>query len=166
MAAFQSTVYPLLAANCRQCHAGFGPGTPAHRPFGPAVAYSAVIDNQKVNFTMPESSRLVRRLATDFHFCWSNCVENGAEMLAAVQAWDALLEQAGSSGGGTGVDVAQLVSDSHTLADGVEDEGGERYDDNIIARCEFKEETGTTAFDTSGVRTGDGPHPLARTPCS
>ena len=30
----------------------------------PASAWSAVVDNQKVNFTMPESSRLVRRLAT------------------------------------------------------------------------------------------------------
>jgi len=104
-----------------------------------------------VNFSLPSSSRLVRRLATDFHYCWTSCVENGAEMLAAVNAWDALLTQAGVSGGGAGVNVALLVSDTLTLADGVEDEGGERSDANVIALWEFREGTGITAFDISGV---------------
>jgi hypothetical protein len=106
---------------------------------------------QKVNFSLPASSRLVRRLATDFHYCWTSCVENGAEMLAAVNAWDLLLTQAGVSGGGAGVNVALLVSDTLTLADGVEDEGGERSDANVIALWEFREGTGITAFDISGV---------------
>ncbi len=104
-----------------------------------------------MNFSLTSSSRLVRRLATDFHYCWTSCVENGAEMLAAVNAWDTLLTQAGVSGGGAGVNVALLVSDTLTLADGVEDEGGERSDANVIARWEFREGTGITAFDISGV---------------
>jgi hypothetical protein len=150
VAAFSSTVYPLLSANCNQCHAGFGPGTPHIAHSNPSVAYSAVVDNQKVNFATPESSRLVRRLATDFHFCWTNCIEDGAAMLAAVQAFDALLAEAGA-GGGAGVDVELLVSDTLTLGDGVLDESGERQDADIIARYEFTEGAGVTAFDTSGV---------------
>ena len=49
VAAFQGTVYPLLSANCNGCHAGFGPGTPHVAHSNAAVAYSAVVDNQKVN---------------------------------------------------------------------------------------------------------------------
>lgn len=157
VAAFQGTVYPLLSANCSDCHGGFGPGTPHIAHSNASVAYSSVVENQKVNFSLPESSRLVRRLATDFHYCWSSCVENGAEMLAAVRAWDAMLETAGVGGGGGGVDVALLVSDTldfdTCFLSGAceEDEGGERYEDDVIARWEFKELTGDTAFDTSGV---------------
>jgi hypothetical protein len=167
VAAFAGTVYPLLAANCVNCHAGFGPGTPHIAHSNAAVAYSSVIDNQKVNFSLPESSRLVRRLATDFHYCWTSCAENGAEMLAAVQAWDTLLEQAGVAGGGTGVDVALLVSDTLDFSDCFltgacqEDEGGERFEENVIALWEFKELTGDTAFDTSGV---DPPMDLTLSP--
>jgi hypothetical protein len=157
VAAFQGTVYPLLAAHCSECHSGFGPGTPHIAHTTSSVAYSSVVDNQKVNFSLPASSRLVRRLATDFHYCWSSCATDGAEMLAAVQAWDTLLEEAGVSSGGGGVDVALLVSDTLNLdtclatAQCFEDEGGERQDADIIARYEFDELTGSTALDSSGV---------------
>ncbi len=157
VSAFSSTVYPLLAANCSSCHSGFGPGTPHIAHPNPSVAYSAVVDNQKVNFSLPDSSRLVRRLATDFHYCWSSCAADGAAMLAAVQAWDTMLEQAGVQGGGAGVDVALLVSETvdfdTCFGSGAceEDEGGERYDDRIIARWDFKELSGDTALDTSGI---------------
>ncbi len=50
VAAFASTVYPLLATNCNGCHAGFGPGTPHIAHSNTSVSYAAVIDNQKVNF--------------------------------------------------------------------------------------------------------------------
>jgi len=151
VSAFQATVYPIVAAHCNGCHAGFGPGTPHIAHSSVAVAFSAVIDNQKVNFSLPESSRLVRRLATDFHYCWSSCAANGAEMLAAVNAWDQALEDAGVTGGGAGVNVALLVSDTLTLDDGVEDEGGERHEADVIAKWDFKEGSGPTAFDISGI---------------
>ena len=56
VAAFTSTVYPLLAANCNSCHGGFGPGTPHIAHSNASVAYSAVVDNQKVNFWCPTIS--------------------------------------------------------------------------------------------------------------
>jgi hypothetical protein len=70
VAAFTATVNPLLQQHCRSCHAGSGPGTPAIAHPDPATAFSSLVNNQKVNFTIPSSSRIVRRLATDFHYCW------------------------------------------------------------------------------------------------
>jgi hypothetical protein len=147
---FETTVYPLLRANCDNCHGASGPGAPQIAHADPASAWSAVVDNQKVNFSNPSQSRLVRRLAADFHFCWSDCVSDAGEMLTQILAWQAAIEAAG---GGTtaGVDVADLTSDVKQVADGVEEEGGERFDQGIIARWDFKEGTGNTAFDTSGV---------------
>ena len=70
-------------------------------------------------------------------------------MLAEILAWQAAIEVAGGTTGG--VDVAELTSDIRTVSDGREEVGAERFDAGMIARWEFKELTGTTAFDTSGV---------------
>ena len=43
------------------------------------------------------------------------------------------------------------MSDEVPASAGVEDEGGERYTDNLIAFWKFDEKQGDTAFDTSGV---------------
>jgi len=148
MAAFQGGVYTLLRQNCASCHAGAGPGTPHIAHPDAATAYQTILSNQKVNFTTPSQSRLVRRLVADFHYCWNDCVMNGAEMQAAIEAW-ALAAASGSSG--SGQQVQGLASTSATLDDGFEPEGGDRYEENVIAMWGFKEETGTTAFDESGV---------------
>ena len=147
--AFETTVYPLLDQYCVDCHGGSGPGAPQIAHPDVATAWSAVVDSQKVNFSDPSASRLVRRLAVDFHFCWSDCASNASEMLAQIMAWQAAIEAAGGTTGG--VDVNGLQSDTRMLANGVEELGAERADDGIIARWDFKEQTGNTAFDTSGV---------------
>ncbi len=144
--AFSQTVHPILRDNCVDCHAGSGPGTPHIANADAAVAYAAVVDNQKVNLGNPEQSRLVRRLVADFHHCWSNCVMDGAQMQAAIQAWADMVDF-----GGGGTTVAGIVSNSLGFSDGFEDEGQERYRDNVIALYEFKEGEGTVAADTSGV---------------
>lgn len=146
---FEATVYPLLAENCVDCHGGSGPGAPqiAH-PSG-STAWAAVVDNQKVNFSNPISSRLVRRLGSDLHFCWSNCQDDADEMLTQILAWQSAIEASGGTTGG--VDVAELTSNTRTVLDGTEEVGEDRFDDGIIARWDFKEVTGTTALDTSGV---------------
>jgi hypothetical protein len=146
---FETTVYPLLRTYCVDCHGGSGPGAPQIAHPDPATAWSATVDNQKVNFADPSQSRLVRRLVTDFHHCWTDCGSDGSEMLAQIVAWQQAIEAAGGTTGG--VDVADLTSDTKSLADGVEELGSDRVDTGIIARWDFKEQTGTTAFDTSGV---------------
>ncbi|MBY0401825.1 LamG domain-containing protein [Myxococcota bacterium] len=147
--AFQATVYPMLDQYCSDCHGGNGPGAPQIAHPDPATAWSAVVDTQKVNFSDPSASRLVRRLAVDLHFCWSDCSTNASEMLAQIVAWQQAIEDAGGTTGG--VDVDGLQSVTRTMGNGVEEVGAERFDTGIIARWDFKEQTGNTAFDTSGV---------------
>lgn len=146
---FETTVYPILRTNCDGCHDAGGAGSPKIAHVDSATAWSAVVDNQKVNFSDPAASRLVRRLGSDLHFCWTDCATDANTMLSAIQDWQNAIV---ASGGSTGsVDVANLVSNERTLLDGVEEVGDDRFDDGIIARWDFKEQTGTTAFDTSGV---------------
>ncbi len=147
--AFESTVYPLVDQYCEDCHGGSGPGAPQIAHPDVATAWSAVVDSQKVNFSDPSASRLVRRLAVDFHFCWSDCASNASEMLAAIVAWQEAIEAAGGTTGG--VDVNGLQSDTRMMSNGTEEVGAERYDTGIIARWDFKEQTGNVAMDTSGV---------------
>ncbi len=147
--AFEATVYPLVDQYCEDCHGGSGPGAPQIAHPDVATAWSAVVDSQKVNFSDPSASRLVRRLAVDFHFCWSDCSSNASEMLAAIVAWQDAIEAAGGTTGG--VDVNGLQSDTRMMSNGTEEVGAERYDTGIIARWDFKEQTGSTAMDTSGV---------------
>lgn len=147
--AFQTTVYPLLTQYCDDCHGGSGPGAPQIAHPDPATAWSAVVDSQKVNFADPGASRLVRRLAVDFHYCWSSCSADASEMLNQILAWQQAIENAGGSTGG--VDVNGLQSETRMMANGTEEVGSERYDTGIIARWDFKEQSGNVAYDTSGV---------------
>jgi hypothetical protein len=146
-AAFEQTVHPILVQYCTDCHAGAGPGTPHVASPDGGTAYRETWYNQKVNLANASSSRLVRRLVADFHHCWNDCVTDAAEMQAAIEQWALLVDFAN----GGGQQVNGIVSTNLTLADGVEAENGDRYQDNLIAFWDFKEETGTTAFDTSGV---------------
>jgi hypothetical protein len=146
--AFAETVFPLLNAHCDECHSGNGPGTPAIASADVSVAFDAVMGNQKINLLAPEKSRLVRRLAADFHYCWTECLENGAQMLGAVQAFSDIV----SASGGEGETVAGgIASKTQSFADGVEAEGQERFDGGLIALLEFKEGERGFAYDTSGV---------------
>ena len=105
---FETTVYPVLRTYCDNCHDQNGPGAPKIAHASASTAWSAVVDNQKVNFSDPPSSRLVRRLSSDLHHCWSDCTADAAEMLAQIVAWQAAIEAAGGTSGG--VDVAELTS--------------------------------------------------------
>jgi len=146
---FETTVYPLLRANCASCHDAAGPGAPRIAHVDSSTAWSAVVDNQKVNFSDLAQSRLVRRLGSDLHFCWSDCQADAAQMLTEIQNWQDAIEAAGGST--ASVDVANLTSNTRTSLDGFEEVGAERYEQGLIARWEFKELTGTVAADSSGV---------------
>ena len=157
-AAFAQTVYPLTELYCVNCHAGAGPGFPhiAHPDVG--TAYRAVVDNQKVNFATPDSSRLVERLVTDNHFCWSgDCAMDGAEMSAAIVEWGNLFgftPVTGATGGGTGTGTAMpggvLASFTNSFANATQVDV-QRFDGNIIALWTFEEEQGDVTADLSGV---------------
>ena len=155
-AAFQTTVWPILnnpTYPCVTCHVAGGNAAPAISDSNVTTAYRAVWDNGKVNLTTPSNSRIVLRLSPDQHHCWSNnCAADAVVMETAVQQWAALVNwgSGGSSGGG-GQQVSGLVSQNLTLADGFEDQGQDRDATSAVAYWDFKEGSGATAHDTSGV---------------
>lgn len=157
--AFEQTVYPLLRQYCATCHAGPGPGFPDIAHPDPGTAYREVVDNQKVNLSQPTNSRLVQRLVTDLHHCWTTCDADGATMTAAIGQWVALVFPAGDpngvlAGGTPGAPIAGfLSSDVRTLASATRADSG-RHEQNVIALWKFEEGAGETAFDSSGIVPG------------
>ncbi|HEX7012707.1 MAG TPA: LamG domain-containing protein [Steroidobacteraceae bacterium] len=147
-------VYNLLDEYCSDCHQSDAPTSQSPyfaagaRPFDPSSAahieaYNAAIP--KINLDNPAQSRFVIRLADESHNCWSNCADNAAELLAAIQAMaDAIPVSQ--------VDPSLIVSKALTLYEGTIASGGNRYENNVIALYEFKTGSGNIAFDTSGVQ--------------
>jgi hypothetical protein len=141
---FAATVHPLALEYCARCHAPEAANSQS--PFFASAdvneAYAAA--RVKINLDSPEASRLVVRLRSEFHNCWSDCTANAAEMEAAVAAF------AGS------VPVSQpdstlVLSKALRLYDGTVASGGSRYNGAQIALWEFKTGGGNVAYDTSGV---------------
>jgi hypothetical protein len=145
--AFSTTVHPIVRQYCAACHEGNGPGSPHFAQANASAAYQAITSQGKVNLGNPPSSRIVVKLVSLAHHCWSNCASDGAMISAAIQAW---ADAVNYGSGGVSVDGA-LASSAQSLGDGLVDTGSERYRGNLIALYEFKEGAGTTARDTSGV---------------
>ncbi|MGC4028396.1 MAG: LamG domain-containing protein [Steroidobacteraceae bacterium] len=144
---FANTIWPLVrgAAQCSRCHApnATTPQAPFFASADKDEAYAAA--RSKIDLDTPDHSRLVVRLRDEFHNCWSgNCANDGAAMLAAVNAFVNGIEP-------SHVDPAWKVSRALSLYDGTVAAGGNRFETHTIAKYEFKTGTGTTIFDTSGV---------------
>jgi len=158
---FSLTLYPLLANYCADCHDENGTAAPVIAHSDVNIARLAVIDNQKINFVNPANSRIVVKLKNEFHYCWSDCNDNAADLQNAIRTFAILSGKSASDGGAT-LPSNVISSNSLTLADGVLDTGAKRYNDQVIAFFEFKEGEGNIAMDTSGVApaielTLDGP---------
>jgi concanavalin A-like lectin/glucanase superfamily protein len=152
-AAFESGVYVLTRKYCVQCHAGSGPGFPHIAHPDVQTAFRAVVDNQKVRLLDPGRSRLVRRLADDKHFCWSNCDANAAEMQAAIQAWaDAVVVNTPVDPNDPNAVNPQgvITSEGRTFLNANIMESN-RFQTGMIAHWKFEEGTGTIAADTAPV---------------
>jgi hypothetical protein len=157
-AAFGQTVFPLSRQFCVQCHAGAGPGFPQVSHPDEGTAYRAVIDNQKVNLTLPVSSRMVQRLLPERHFCWSDCASDAAQMEAAIALWASMVLDPNAptgSTGGTGSDSGtgpsgEILSATRSFSDAAPAESG-RDESNAIALYEFESGAGDVALDSSGV---------------
>ncbi len=145
-ALFESTVYTLLSRPdyCAGCHSE--DAAQQQQPFlGSAdvdVAYDAA--RSRMNLDTPGDSRLVLRLANEFHNCWGDCTSNAAQMEAQIAAFS------------NGIPITQVDPDLVTsralgLPDGIVAASGGRIESNLIALYEFKSSSLETAFDTSGV---------------
>ncbi len=141
---FAQTVYPLLSQYCSKCHSpnASTPQSPYFASNDVNQAYQNAIP--KMDLNVPANSRFVERLALENHNCWSNCAQNAATMLAAIQAFANMVPL-------TSIDPSLVVSKALSLTQGTIASGANRFDANVIAKYEFQTGTGLTAYDTSGV---------------
>jgi len=144
---FAITLYPLLAENCATCHGEGGMAAPSIAHQDVIAAQAAVTDTQKASFSNPANSRIVVKLRSEFHYCWSVCEEDAQQLQTAIEKWATFTGETG----GNGPPADLISSTSLTLADGVLGGGTQRYNDQVIAFYEFKEGTGNIAHDTSGI---------------
>ncbi|MEW9796533.1 LamG domain-containing protein [Alteromonas sp. CYL-A6] len=143
-ALYETTVYPILEQFCASCHSNS-----ATIPISPYFASSDIMEayeaaKDRINLDVPEDSRFVVRLRDEFHNCWSDCGDDAASVRDAIIA---MADQ---------IPVTELAdnlvnSKALTLFEGTLASGGGRFEQNTIAKWEFKTGSGNTAFDTSGV---------------
>jgi hypothetical protein len=157
---FGTTVYPVLEANCAECHSSdsalkqqpfFAEGPPGDAD-ALEIAYEAA--KSKLNLDDPAISRFVIRLRNENHNCWTaSCANDANAMQAAIQQFSDGVQP-------TAVDPSLFTSKASTLYEGTIASGGNRYEANVVALYEFKtgQDCGTsitgacaTAYDTSGV---------------
>lgn len=136
-------IYHLLTTYCSDCHVE-GEQTPYLASANIQTAYTAA--KPRINLETPRLSRLVERLRNDFHNCWDgSCVTSSQLMEDAIDQFSQPIEV-------QTVDPALVISKALNLTeDGIAANTGGRYEDNIIAKYEFKTGEGLIAFDTSGV---------------
>ena len=135
----------LLQTYCADCHAEnvAVPQVPYLGSSDTAIAYASL--RGVVDLVSPQSSRVVQRLAPESHNCWDDCSDNAATMRNAVERLAAVVPE-------TEVDSSLLISQAQVLtSDGIVANSGGRYETNLIAKWEFREGSGTTTADTSGV---------------
>ena len=153
---FTTTVWPLLNANCTNCHreAAPIPQAPFFAENDPDAAYAAILTSQKINLDIPSNSRLVVRLRQEFHNCWdpnatgsTNCADSANAMETAITAF-------ADSVALSTVDPAWKISKAMQLGDGQIASGGARDDSSTIALYKFQSGAGSkTILDISGVGT-------------
>lgn len=143
---FAATVHPLLTTHCAGCHrqSSTTPQAPFFAEADPDDAYAAVVSAHKIDLDTPNNSRLVVRLRDEFHNCWSNCSDDADDMRDAIAAFAGGLVAAA-------VDPDWVTSKALNLTEGIVASSGNRYEANLISLYEFKEGTGNTVYDTSGV---------------
>ena len=149
---FQALLWtPILRKFCVGCHTPSSP-TPQAPYFASADSTQAYLEAQpKINLDDPAASRFVVRLAQESHHCWPtspggapDCPGSAAQMQAAITAYANTISV-------TNVDPTLVISKALMLKQGIIAAGGNRYDADTIAKYEFKEGTGSIAYDTSGV---------------
>lgn len=138
----------LLNTHCDGCHSGSSatPQSPYFASEDPTIAYAALLG--KIDLANPDLSRLVIRLQNQ-HNCWSGptgCANDAEAMRKAIARFADNLPQ-------VSVDSGLVISGAQILeADGIIASSGGRYENDVIAKWEFREGEGTQVADTSGVQ--------------
>lgn len=136
----------LMTRYCVDCHSDTAtiPQVPYLASDDTEIAYAAL--RGRVDLVSPSRSRLVQRMSPEQHNCWSDCESNAQTLQSAIAALAAIVPA-------TQVDSTLITSTAQVLAeDGVEADTGGRFEADVIAKWEFREGSGTTTADTSGVQ--------------
>ncbi|WP_350996309.1 LamG domain-containing protein [Shewanella sp. TB7-MNA-CIBAN-0143] len=141
---FSQHVYPIVNQYCVSCHneAAQSPQSPFFASTDVSQAYEAA--KGVINLDDPAQSRLVVRLGSEFHNCWSNCVDDSIEMRDAIMALSDGIEL-------DEISPDMVVSKSLRLTDGITASSGGRFETDVIALYQFKTGEGSIAYDTSGI---------------
>ncbi|MBL1276687.1 MAG: LamG domain-containing protein [Ectothiorhodospiraceae bacterium] len=154
---FASAVWPLLTANCSNCHSESAPITVQSPFFAEGdvdAAYAAIQSSQKINLDNPAASRLVVRLRTEFHNCWDPVVAGTTDCATSATLMEAAITTFADSVALSTVDPAWIISSAMTLSDGQIASGGARDDSTTVALYKFQSGAGSnTILDISGVGT-------------
>jgi len=136
----------LLNRYCDGCHSDTAsiPQSPYFASANADTAYAAL--RGKIDLIDPAVSRVVLRLDPDSHNCWDACADNANTLAEAITRFAAVVPT-------TDVDPALVISMAQVLErDGIVANGGGRNEASLIAKWEFREGSGNTTADTSGVR--------------
>lgn len=136
----------LLTRYCADCHSDTAPipQVPYLASGDTDIAYAAL--RGKVDLVSPARSRLVQRMSPESHNCWSDCDNNAQTLQSAISVLADAVPP-------TQVNSQLTTSTAQVLAqDGVEANTGGRIETDVIAKWEFREGTGSTSADTSGVQ--------------
>ncbi len=139
-------VLGMLQRYCADCHSDTAPvpQVPYFASADPAIAFAAL--RSRISLNDPAQSRIVLRLYPEAHNCWSDCEANADELRGAIAALAGQVEP-------TEVDPALVTSMAQVLeADGIVASAGGRYESDLVAKWEFREGSGNTVADTSGVQ--------------
>ncbi|MGJ8693660.1 MAG: LamG domain-containing protein [Thalassotalea sp.] len=141
---FGSHVYPVVQTYCANCHQESAAN--AQSPFFASqdIEQAYLASQRVMNIDNPTQSRLVIRLGSEFHNCWSNCQSNSNEMLTAITALSEALET-------NTIAEEMVISKALKLTDGVVASSGGRFETDVIALYQFKTGESNTAYDTSGI---------------
>lgn len=90
LAAFKTTLYPLLAANCASCHSTESDAqAPILADSDPELAHAYALT--RVNFRHPEDAKVVLHVQLIKHHCFGSCSDAASKLQAAVKAWAAAI---------------------------------------------------------------------------
>jgi len=145
-------LHDILETNCGTCHSDTSSvrQAPFFASADEQTAYEAAITkidlNDETDVLSDARSRLVLRLRDESHNCFGECD------VAAQTILDAIVDIVTGIPTPAMLDPALVISTAQVLdTDGIAVSVGGRFEDNIIAKWEFGEGSGTTAVDTSGV---------------
>ena len=135
----------LLNRYCSDCHSDTAaiPQSPYFASDNLEIAYDAL--RQVIDLVEPDNSRVVLRLDPELHNCWDSCPANANTLADAIARLAMLVPE-------SEVDPNLVISTAQVLeSDGIVANSGGRFDTNLIAKWEFREGSGNTTADTSGV---------------